>query len=293
MSENKINREYKDRLFVFIFGRNENRKWTLNLYNAVNGSSYTDADAIEINTIEDSVYMGMRNDVSFLFHSEFNLYEQQSTYNPNMPLRKLMYLGKLYDKYRIQNELDIYGSKLIEIPVPRLITFYNGKDDVDDRILRLSDAFPKDADPSLFDVDVRVKMINVNLGHNKQLLDACKPLFEYSWLIDEIRKNLKELGKEDAVDKAILDMPRDYELYSFLLAHRAEVKDMFITEYDEAEHMRLLKRDAKEEGREDERIRNLAEMIKNGGTDDDLKRFLNASDEEITKAKKSLEILVQ
>ena len=92
----QVNHEYKDRLFTFIFGREENREWTLSLYNAVNGSHYTDASAIEITTINEVIYMGMHNDVSFLVGNEMNLYEQQSTYNPNMPLRHMQYLGNFY-----------------------------------------------------------------------------------------------------------------------------------------------------------------------------------------------------
>ena len=98
-----INREHKDRLFTFLFGREENKRWTLELYNAVNHTSYENADDIEINTLENVLYMGMKNDVSFLLDSNISLYEQQSTYNPNMPLRNLMYLGRLYDKY-IRNQ---------------------------------------------------------------------------------------------------------------------------------------------------------------------------------------------
>ena len=63
-----VNREYKDRLFAFIFGKYENRSWTLALYNAVNGSSYERAEDIEINTLGDAVYMGMKNDVSFVLY---------------------------------------------------------------------------------------------------------------------------------------------------------------------------------------------------------------------------------
>ena len=109
------NREYKDRLFVFIFGREENKEWTLSLYNAVNGTSYMDADAIEMTTIADVIYLGMRNDVSFVIADDLNLYEQQSSYNPNMPLRLLQYLGLLYEGYLAKNkdEYDKYGSDLI------------------------------------------------------------------------------------------------------------------------------------------------------------------------------------
>ena len=118
---NNVNKEYKDRLFAFIFGREENKRWTLSLYNSINGTSYTDEDDIEITTMSDTVYMGMKNDVSFLISDMLNLYEQQSTYNPNMPVRQLMYLGRQYDKYIKKTKQNIYGSKLMHLPVPKLI----------------------------------------------------------------------------------------------------------------------------------------------------------------------------
>ena len=80
-------KEYKDRLFKFIFGNPDNKQWTLSLYNAMNGTDYTDPDGIRFNTIGDAVYMGMKNDVSFIICFEMNLWEHQSSFNPNMPMR--------------------------------------------------------------------------------------------------------------------------------------------------------------------------------------------------------------
>lgn len=84
-----VNREYKDRLFNFIFGHEDNKTWTLSVYIAVNGASYTDPELIQINTIKEIPCLGMHNDVSFLIAGEVNIYEQQSTFNPNMPMRLL------------------------------------------------------------------------------------------------------------------------------------------------------------------------------------------------------------
>ena len=70
------NREYKDRLFVFLFGSKGNEKWTLDLYNAVNGSSHMDSSAVKFNTIQEILYLSMHNDISFLISDEMSLYEQ-------------------------------------------------------------------------------------------------------------------------------------------------------------------------------------------------------------------------
>ena len=88
-----------------------------------NGTGYTDLNDIEITTMEDVIYMGMKNDVSFIINSEISLYEHQSTYNPNMPARQLMYLGRQYDKYIKRTKQNIYGSKQMTLPIPRLVTF--------------------------------------------------------------------------------------------------------------------------------------------------------------------------
>ena len=141
-SDVNVNSEYKDRLFNFIFGSPENRKWTLSLYNAVNGSNYTDENEIEINTIKEVLYLGMHNDTSFLMSGMMNVYEHQSSFNPNMPLRQLQYLGSLYEGYVTKNKLNKFGSALIKLPVPKLVVFYNGIQEIEDEhILRLSDSF--------------------------------------------------------------------------------------------------------------------------------------------------------
>ena len=244
-----INKEHKDRLFSLIFGRKENKDWILSLYNAVNGTNYSDADAIEINTIEDAVYMGMKNDVSLLLHGTVNLWGHQSTYNPNLPVRELMYLGKLYDKYIHQHKVNVYGSKLITLPVPKIVVFYNGRGGkADETILKLSDAFPKDLRDVQADVEVTVRMLNINEDHNKTLMKACDPLSEYAWFVQRIRDNLKDYEIEDAVDMALDEMPEEYQIRQTLIGNRAEVKDMFITEYNEAETMQLFRADGYADG---------------------------------------------
>ena len=241
-----VNEEYKDRLFSFIFGQEKNKKWTLELYNAVNESNYLNPEEIQITTIQDVLYMGMHNDVSFMISDEMNLYEQQSTYNPNMPVRQLQYCGYLYEKYIKKNKLNKYGSTLLTLPVPRLVVFYNGtQDEPDEKLLRLSDSFPAGADA---DIEVRVRMVNINFGRSKKLLKACKPLEEYSWFIAEIRSKCKTMEIEQAIDKAINDMPSDYVLKPFLEGHKAEVKGMMLMEYNEAEQMNLFKEDGRREG---------------------------------------------
>ena len=237
-----INTDHKDRLFGFLFGNEANKEWTLSLYNAVNGTSYTDPEEIQITTIEDTIYMGMKNDLSFILFYVMNIYEQQSTFNPNMPVRQLMYAAKLYDKYIQINKLNLYGKKLIKLPIPKLVVFYNGKEGREDTVLKLSDAFEVCSPPIEPDIEVKARMININYGKNKKLMEACKPLAEYAWLVEEIRSNSKHMDIETAVDQAI-DL-----IKSILIGNKAEVKDMCITEYNEAETMQMFREEGREEG---------------------------------------------
>lgn len=227
----------------------------LSLYNAVNGTAYSDAGGLEITTISDSVYMGMKNDVSFLLHSTMNFWEQQSTFNPNMPIRQLMYAGRVYDKYIHQHRLNIYGKSVIRLPLPKLVVFYNGQDErADETVLELKDAFPpelKDAEP---DISVRVRMLNINKGRNTAILAACRPLSEYSWLVQGIRDRVAgDMEIEEAVDATIDEMPEGFLVRNFLIGNRAEVKNMCITEYNEAETMQMFKEEGRKEGKREGR----------------------------------------
>ena len=225
-----VNDEHKDRVFKYLFGNPANREWTLALYNAVNGSNYENAEEIEYNTIEDAVYLGTRNDVSFIIVDELHLWEHQSTYNPNMPMRFLLYAAKLYEKYIAGSDYYPYSSVLQPAPRPKCVCFYNGTGNQPERkILRLSEAFGGEGD-----IEVIVTMLNINYGKNKALMAACEPLSEYAWLVESIRENQRTMKNlEAAIDAAIEEMPDDFVIKRFLLQNKAEVKGMFLTEYDQ------------------------------------------------------------
>ena len=224
------NTEHKDRVFKFIFGNPAHKAWTLALYNAVNGSSYDNPDDIQFNTIEDAVYLGMKNDVSFIIVNELHLWEHQSTFNPNMPMRFFLYAAKLYEKYIASSEYYQYSSALQPAPRPKCVCFYNGTAKQPERqVLKLSDAFGGEGD-----IEVVVTMLNINYGKNKALMEACAPLNEYAWLVEAIRRHQRALQNlETAVDAALDEMPDEFSIKKFLLFNKAEVKGMFITEYDQ------------------------------------------------------------
>ncbi len=175
---------------------------------------------------------------------------------PNMSIRQLMYAGRLYDKYIQVNHCNLYSTKIIKLPIPKLVVFYNGTQEMDDTTLRLSDAFEAEADDIEPDIDVRANMIDIDYGKNHELMKACQPLAEYSWLVDRIRQNRATMDIDIAVDKAIDAMPKDYVIRPFVIGNKAEVKTMCITEYNEVETMQMFKEEGREEG--------LAEGIEQG-----------------------------
>lgn len=287
-----INRKYKDRLFNYIFGREENREWTLSLYNAVNGSNYTDPALIEFNTLSDVLFMGMKNDTSFLVFDIMSVYEHQSSLNKNMPLRMLQYVGELYSGYIARNKLNKYGIERIMLPIPKLVTFYNGEQDAEDELtLKLSDSFAPEY-RSKADIEVRVRMININYGRNKELMKSCKPLAEYSWFVAAIRSSKADHELAYAVDKTLDSMPDDFIIKSFLVKHRQEVEGMLDTEYKEAEVMELFREDGRKEGikegiekRDREKI---TEMLAKGKTPEEIADFCGYPMDLVLKVREGL-----
>ena len=243
-----FNRQYQDRLFKAIFGREEHKDWLLSLYNALNGSSYTDPSAIEINTIEGIIYVTMKNDISFLIDSQLNLYEQQSSYNPNMPLRGLMYFAELYQKHLTKQDRDLFTTALVKIPTPNFVVFYNGSRDMPDVTkLRLSEAFEIPAENG--DFEWTATMLNINAGRNKTLLQKCKPLYYYSCYVDRVKTNVRSgMTKENAVSEAVNFAIQNDFLDGYFKIQKAEVLNMSLTEFDQEAYDRHRFNEGKEAG---------------------------------------------
>ena len=246
-----VNKKHKDRLFRLLFGREDNKENLLSLYNAINNTKYTNPEDLEITTIEDAIYMGMKNDVSLLIADSLSLYEHQSSYNPNMPIRGFMYFGKLYSKYIKSNKLNLYGETQIKLPTPQYIVFYNGsqmKEDITE--LRLSDSFIDKSAGKRFEWTATV--ININYGRNKELMEKCSSLKEYSILVDKIKRYAKIYDDlKQAIDRAVTECISEGVLKDFLIKHRAEVIDVCITEYDEEEVMNSIRNESYNTGKQD------------------------------------------
>ena len=202
--EPTVNRKYKDTVFRMLFSE---KKHLLSLYNAVTGKHYEDAEALQIVTLKNAIYMGMKNDLAFLLETNIYLYEHQSTVNPNMPLRNLLYIAIEYQKY--VSDKSLYSSSLLKIPAPKFVVFYNGTDTLEDTVeLKLSSAYEHlDGEP---DLELKVILLNINEGHNKELMEHCQILKEYAIYVARVRKYAAEMKLEDAVNKAIEECINEY-----------------------------------------------------------------------------------
>ena len=225
-----------------------NKKRLLSLFNAVNGTHYDNPDDLTITTLEGVLYLGMKNDVSCIIDMMMQLYEHQSTVNPNMPLRNLFYVSDLLQKYLYEEGLDIYSRKQIKIPTPKFVVFYNGDEEQPERKeIRLSKAFS--ANTGETNMELVVLQININKGQNEELKAACKTLQEYAEFTERAREHRKEMELEDAIRTTIDECIRDGILKDFLLKNKAEVYHMCLYEFDVELHERVLRKEEREEGR--------------------------------------------
>lgn len=247
-----INRRHKDSLFRIAFREKEK---LLELYNAIHNSEYDDPAELTIYTIEDVVFMGIKNDISFLVGETLNLYEHQSTENPNMPIRGLMYFAKNYESYIARNDLDIFGSRRQPLPFPQYYVLYNGARDTEDKkVLELKDAFPElgGIEPCL---NCRATLLNINCGHNREIMERSQTLKDYSVYIQRIRDNkVSGISISEAVEKATEACIRDGILKDILIKNSAEVKHMVLGTWGTENHLRKQREEREQIEKENARM---------------------------------------
>ena len=285
--------QYKDRLFKFIFGRDDenSKKWRLELYNALNGTNYTDPDALELNTIENVIYITMHNDISFLLGTEMNLYEQQSSRNPNMPLRGLLYFSQLYQNYLTKNGKNLISTQLVKIPTPEFIVFYTGSEtDPKEWTLKLSDAFMNKDNSGAY--EWTAKVLNIHPVYAKELQKNCKALYDYSCYVYRIKNNIKSGMKNDeAIEEAITWAEKQHLLGNFFKIQKAEVIGMSLTEFDEDEFKRICREDGyaeglskgQKDGRMEKAIEDARNLYINGVSIEIIAKSLNMTIEQVNE----------
>ena len=280
----KPERTYKDRLFRMIFS---DRKELLSLYNAINGTHYTNPEELEVNTLENVIYLNMKNDLSFVIDARLSLYEHQASHNPNIPLRDLFYVASLYEK--ITQERNLYSSSIIRIPTPHFVTFYNGvEEQPETQVMRLSDAFEKEEEHHALELQVIV--LNINPGYNEKLMSNCKTLRDYMTYVEKVRTYKKKYGLEEAVERAIRECIDSDVLADFLRTNQSEAKHMSIYEYDEEKHMKQEReeywqkglREGKEAGLREGRLELIRRKLAKGKTPAEIAEALE-EDESMVK----------
>lgn len=271
------NRTYKSKIFAMLY---RNKKELLELYNAISGNNYQDPEILEINTLENAIYMSMHNDISFIIDSRLSLYEHQSTYSPNLPLRYLLYVADIYSA--MTKNFNLYGTKRLQIPTPQFIIFYNGKTEQPDRqILKLSHAYTiSQENPSL---ELKAIMLNINKGHNVPLMNACKSLRDYAEYTAKVRDYTKIMDLEEAVDTAIEECIRDGILAEFLEQNKMEAKSVSIYEYDMEEHIRMEREEAHQDGRDEKLKEQIEKKMKKGKTLSEIAEDLEEDESEIRR----------
>lgn len=246
--DTKVMRIHKDTVFRMLF---RDKKKLLSLFNAVNGTHYEEPEELQVNTLENAIYMNMKNDVSCVLDARLNLYEHQSTVNPNMPLRDLFYISRMYETMVRKEE--IYSSKEVKLPTPYFVVFYNGKDEQPERrVMYLSNLYTKQmGEPGL---ELAVVQLNINEGYNEELKKNCEPLFGYMTYVEKVNRYRKQIGLDAAVDRSVTECIREGILADFFQKNRAEVVQMSIFEYDEEAHMRLIREEGRDKGIEEAMI---------------------------------------
>lgn len=231
-------RNHKDNVFCMLY---REKKHLLSLYNAMNGTAYEDEERLEVVTLESAICISMHNDAAFVIDSTLNLYEQQASANPNMPLRDLYYVAEEFKKVAPLSKL--YGTKRMEIPTPRFVVFYNGTTKQPERQeYRLSNLFTHaDREPEL---ELKVTVLNINEGCNKDLLSKCESLQGYAVFVEKIRKKLTlGMKPEEAVSRAVEECIEEDILADFFVRYKEDVMDMSIWEFDQELHDQAMRED--------------------------------------------------
>ena len=264
------NRKYKDTIFRWIFSQIEN---LLSLYNAVTGKHYQNPEELEIVTLENAIYMGMKNDLAFVLEMGLYLYEHQSTYNPNIPLRDLFYIASEYQK--LVDEKSLYSSGIQKIPTTAVL--------YDPERPGLSHY----KTPGNSASELKVTMLNINAGHNEELMNNCHVLWEYAEYVARVRKYAAEMPLNEAVELAITECINEGILTEFLQHNRAEVYKVSIFEYDKEKEEKKLRKAERECGREEGRMeerKSLLALIAKMSAGGDADKIIRLEDPEVMNA---------
>jgi hypothetical protein len=205
------------------------------------------------------------NDISFTIGDKLViLLEHQSTINPNMALRLLMYIGRVYEK--ILEDKNVYTTKTIHVPRPEFFVLYNGTAPYpDEQVLRLSEAFESPRSLGLpekegDELELIVRVININQGRNEEIIKRSSMLNGYSAFIAKVREYGQAGEDRESALKSAVGYCREHNiLRGFLERHASEVMNMLITEWNWDDALAVRYSEGWEGGREEGREEGLEE----------------------------------
>jgi len=244
MTETKTNRKFKDSVFTLLFSEKSN---LLELYNAIENTNYGSDTDIRITTLDDALFMEQINDISFVIEGKLVvLIEHQSTVNPNIPIRMLLYIARTYEKILDKNGL--YSTKKMSIPKPEFIVLYNGTEEWPDKqVLRLSEMFSEPLDEGLGNLELKVNVYNINNGRNEEFAKRSEKLRGYEIFVSLVRDYLKAMKRDVAIRCAVSDCIRRGVLKNFFEEHGSEVHNMLLSEWNLDDAKRVWQKESRDE----------------------------------------------
>jgi len=280
MTETKTNRKFKDSVFTLLFGEKNN---LLELYNAIENTNYGSDTDIRITTLDDALFMEQINDISFVIEGKLVvLIEHQSTINPNMPIRMLLYIARTYEK--IVDKDNLYSTKQMSIPKPEFIVLYNGTEEYPDKqILKLSGMFTEPLVEGFADLELVVSVYNINKGRNEEFAKRSEKLKGYEFFVYLIREYLKVMGRDTAIKSAVSDCIRQGVLKDFLNEYGSEVENMLLSEWNWDDAKRVWQKEAKE----DYAMQTAKNMLVDGIEPDRVARITKLPKEQVMALKRS------
>ena len=280
MSEN---REYKSDVFSMLM---EDKRYALEVYNALNGSDFSEPEQVEMVRLDKGVSLSVRNDAAFIIDMNISFYEHQSTYNPNIPLRGMIYYANTMERWIKEKGKDLFSRRMITIPTPHFVVFYNGLEKRPEyEEMKLSDAFCHSSDQP--GIEVLCRVYNINPSQNEKLKERCHVLEGYTYFVEKVREyHGREETRENAVELAIKDCIEHQVLTDFFQSRKDEVIKMTHLDFTWERREELIRKEEREEGREEgrreARLENLRNMLA-AGIDDKILLVAGFSEEEIQR----------
>jgi len=280
------NREIKDGVFKLLFENPEN---AAELYSALKGIECSSND-IQIITITTTISGKMKNDLAFVVGGRAMVVgEHQSSPYSNMPIRFLMYIGQLYEKWIKMNgeEKFLYGSKLYKIPTPEIVVFYNGTTKKPKKeVLNLSNAFETIVDETLGGVELKVPVYNINKDMNEELFKKSPKLKQYAEFIAKVREfdklhNDYVLAVKEATSYCIANGV----LVEFLREQGGKIVSVLTAEYD----VDIAKRIYAEERVEDERATIALKLLRRNRPIDEIVEDTGLTHQEIERLRTNIQ----